>query len=447
MAFATYFTGDISSSAVYSAEGAFTANIRENANGTVSGTWTLTADYTTSAGPGSIPLSGTLTGSPRPGNPNFWDVVFSGSSARLETSTGSLVYGNGQYLLDVDIGFDIPVVNFYGETVFQSFVLSPPNGDFLRATTLPPVISIDSYTGVVDENGSVNVTLKRSGSNLANESTVLLTAQDGTAVSSGSGWDFLAFPRVVTFAPNEKTKTVTFFAAIRDDSLVEGNESFAIYLGDPTNATLGFAQGNVTIRDNDTPLNLIGTSGPDNLVGSKNDDVLSGLGGNDTLIGGGGNDRLDGGADADVLNGDEGADTLIGGSGIDRLFGGSGNDVLIWDPQDARVDGGAGTDLLRIDGAGKTLNLLAVANSKIQNVEVIDLTGSGNNRLELSVQDVLDLSGSTNILRVIGNPGDVVDRNAGWKQSGLQTIGGVSYRTYTGGGATLLVDIDITVTT
>ena len=62
------------------------------------------------------------------------------------------------------------------------------------------------------------------------------------------------------------------------------------------------------------------------------------------------------------------------------------------------------------------------------------------------MHDVLDLSSTTNTLRVDGNAGDVVDRNLGWTTGGTQTIGANMYRSYTQGAAVLLVDTDITVT-
>ena len=71
------------------------------------------------------------------------------------------------------------------------------------------------------------------------------------------------------------------------------------------------------------------------------------------------------------------------------------------------------------------------------------MTGSGNNRLELSLLDVLDLSSTTDTLRVDGNAGDTVDRNAGWVQEANQVIGANTYFQYTQGLAVLLVDVDI----
>ncbi len=72
--------------------------------------------------------------------------------------------------------------------------------------------------------------------------------------------------------------------------------------------------------------NATGGSAADSLVGSNLPNMLSGLGGNDTLVGARGNDTVSGGA---------------------------ANDVLVWSNGDNSdlLDGGAGTDLVQVNGA------------------------------------------------------------------------------------------------
>jgi hypothetical protein len=48
------------------------------------------------------------------------------------------------------------------------------------------------------------------------------------------------------------------------------------------------------------------------------------------------------------------------------------------------IDGGGGIDTLKLEGAGLTLDLTKISNRRIQNIEVIDITGSGNNILKLN---------------------------------------------------------------
>jgi Ca2+-binding RTX toxin-like protein len=253
---------------------------------------------------------------------------------------------------------------------------------------------------------------------------------------------------------------------------------------------------------------LNGNGGDDSLDGGAGNDTINGGAGNDTLIGGAGNDRmlggtgnddylvddagdvvvealssgtdkifasinytlganlenleLTGGANlnatgngfANVLTGNSGDntlsglggnDTLDGGGGADVLLGGDGNDTLVWDIIDASVHGGLGTDTLRVDGAGVALDLAGKAGTQIRDVEAINIGGSGDNDLMLSLNEVLAISSTTNVLRIDGNAGDsVTGTDAGsWFHGTDVVIGGNTYESYTQGLGTLLVDSDI----
>jgi Ca2+-binding RTX toxin-like protein len=148
-------------------------------------------------------------------------------------------------------------------------------------------------------------------------------------------------------------------------------------------------------------------------------------------------------AAGDTLSGNGGNDTLVGGGGSDTLVGGGGNDSLVWDPQDGSIDGGTGNDILQVNGANVTLDLTLLDNSKLIDVEIINITGSGNNTLKLNLADVLDISTVTDTLRVDGNAGDKVHLAAGWTQGANEVIGANTYLTFTQEAGTLLIDSDI----
>ena len=83
---------------------------------------------------------------------------------------------------------------------------------------------------------------------------------------------------------------------------------------------------------------------------------------------------------------------------------------------------------------------------RVHGIDVIDLTGSGSNLLEIALSDVLQIS-DHNSLRIDGNAGDVLlSQGQGWQLAGggPLTIGTQQYLSYTLGGAQLLADIDIT---
>jgi Ca2+-binding RTX toxin-like protein len=177
--------------------------------------------------------------------------------------------------------------------------------------------------------------------------------------------------------------------------------------------------------------NLLGFlfGGNDTFNGSSFNDQLNGHNGNDNLKGNGGNDTLNGGV---------GNDTLNGHAGADRLLGGTGNDTLIWSAGDTNMDGGGGTDTLKIS---VNLNLAALANSIFSGLEQINMVGGGNDTLKLNKQDILDLSLTTDTLKVLGDAGDTVDLVGTFSDLGMAG----AFHKYKSGTAIILVDQDISV--
>ncbi|MDH4216052.1 MAG: hypothetical protein OEV23_04050, partial [Gallionella sp.] len=175
-------------------------------------------------------------------------------------------------------------------------------------------------------------------------------------------------------------------------------------------------------------------------------------------------------------------------------YGGAGNDTFVLNADNAnklaagvtgaqlaRIDGGSGIDTLSLSGTGILFNLNNIANqgggspgsaSRIESIERIDITGTGNNRLTLSLNDVLDMAGMNSFnnasgwadgtynlaaggvggispeqrhqLVIDGNLGDVVN-SSGWSSSvGTVTNGAVTYNVYNQGlYAQLLIDTAI----
>ena len=132
------------------------------------------------------------------------------------------------------------------------------------------------------------------------------------------------------------------------------------------------------------------------------------------FLGGDGNDTLTGSGTAEVLIGGRGDDVLDGGGGADVLKGGSGDDVLIWHPGMRLADGGSGSDTLRLDGSDVFIDFTQLPRGTVRGIEIIDLTGSGDNGVKLALADVLQVS-DTSTLRIDGDAGDVVSAaDAGW---------------------------------
>ncbi|ROM53514.1 hypothetical protein BK648_06915 [Pseudomonas poae] len=108
------------------------------------------------------------------------------------------------------------------------------------------------------------------------------------------------------------------------------------------------------------------------------------------------------------------------------------------------INGGAGMDMLNLTGAGQVLDLTVLGN-KIVSLEVIDLTGSGGNTLNLSLENVLN-NGRTNLfhdvdtiqMMVKGNAGDMVNLDGlvnsadsgEWLAQGTLKLGVTNYQIY-----------------
>ncbi|MGC5198515.1 integrin alpha, partial [Aphanothece microscopica] len=138
-------------------------------------------------------------------------------------------------------------------------------------------------------------------------------------------------------------------------------------------------------------------------------------------------------AAAEMLIGAAGDDTLTGGGGLDAFSGGAGDDRLVAaDAGFRRVHGGNGTDTLAIGGADVTLDLTANPMPRIDSVERIDLTGSGDNILVIDRLAVLALTeqrvNGVAIVTVDGNAGDWLRLfNDAWTDAGTVDAGGVTY--------------------
>jgi Ca2+-binding RTX toxin-like protein len=160
-----------------------------------------------------------------------------------------------------------------------------------------------------------------------------------------------------------------------------------------------------------------------------------------------GADNLIGTAAAEIFVGGQANDTLVGNGGADAFQGGEGDDTMAVTSLDFfLVDGGRGTDTLRLDGAGLALDLTTLADNHTRSIEQIDITGNGSNTLTVSVLDVLNLSDESNQLLVDGDAGDTVERGAGWTTGGTTAVDGQTYQVYAAGSASLLVDTDVVTT-
>ena len=87
--------------------------------------------------------------------------------------------------------------------------------------------------------------------------TVRFNTADGTAKA---GSDYSARVGSLSFAPGEKTKTIT--VTVLDDAVAEAVEEFAVVIGDPVNATITKSRGEASIEASDRSLDPPTTGTP-----------------------------------------------------------------------------------------------------------------------------------------------------------------------------------------
>lgn len=424
------------------------------------------------------PISAQLTGDDQD-NVIHWvgpgNVIFDGGAGDDTLIGGS---GNDTYLYD---GQDTIIEELNNGIDLVRGGFSYTLGDNIENLTLTGVGNIsgtgNNLDNVITGNFGHNQLLGLAG----NDSLVGSTGADTMRGGAGNDtYDVDSASDVVIEAPNKGTDTVQSSIAY---TLISHFENLIL-------------KGTADINGTGNNVNniIMGNDGANLLSGASKDDSLSGGAGNDTLNGGTGGDSMTGGAGNDtyvvdakgdviaegnnqgidavnssiayvlpvnvenltltgtsningtgnsadnIITGNSGNNLLAGGGGSDSLSGGGGNDVLVWDSIDYGLDGGSGTDTLQIDGAGQTIDLATIVDTVIRNIEILEITGSGNNTAILSVTDVLNISSTTDTLKIDGNAGDVVHMGTGWTDLGVN--GG--YHRYSQNMATLIIDKDIT---
>jgi hypothetical protein len=122
------------------------------------------------------------------------------------------------------------------------------NRNCSNGSTPVPTLSINDVTVTEGNSGTTNATFTVTLSAAsASAVTVKYDTANGTATA---GSDYQAASGTLTFAPNETSKTLT--VAVNGDTTAEADETFAVNLSNPTNATIADGQGIGTIKNDDT---------------------------------------------------------------------------------------------------------------------------------------------------------------------------------------------------
>jgi len=181
-----------------------------------------------------------------------------------------------------------------------------------------------------------------------------------------------------------------------------------------------------------------GGTGDERVAGGDGDDLLEGAGGQDLLMGGANNDTLIGGAGNDGLFGEYGADRIVTEGG-DYVSGGAGDDrIEAGDFAFEHIDGGSGFDTLVLASGARALDLsILLSDQALAGIEAVVMAGSQS--LCVRSADIAALTGGDTTLRVTTTASDRLDLVGPWSAGQDQTIGGITFRSFTLEGQTVLV--------
>lgn len=326
---------------------------------------------------------------------------------------------NGSEQDSFDGGADYDIIRFTGNSTVTPYSL-----DLASITA----VNIESIRMGHDFRESLTLTAADVINKTDGGNTIEVLGHDTDAVISVSAWVYVEDVMVEDEIYHQYTSGAATVNIYLEIGLQDG---FAKPLDSFTETAL---DSNIFEAINDTNSSFSQTHDTDALT-------VTGKNGDDLIGTGLGNDTIDGGAGNDSLAGHSGDDQIDGGAGIDTIFGGFGDDSFIFDSLDI-FDGGSGSDTLVVSGTGENIDLSTI---NAVDMEIIDLTGTGNNQITLVLQDVVDVTDDTNQIIIDGNAGDdVTSAGQTWVQGTDQTIGSETYNTYTVGLTTLLVDEDIT---
>jgi hypothetical protein len=174
------------------------------------------------------------------------NVTGSYTTAAVTNAAGNYVIEGVPHCADITV---TPYKENYTFNPARVRLTNPGGVDRLNFTATPRrVYFTNSLRGVSEDGDLLQVAVRRDG-DLTQAASVDYESEDGTASSRS---DYTATYGTLRFEPGESLKTINLL--VTDDVLVEGQETFALALKNPSGAMLLplFDKVSVIVNDNDT---------------------------------------------------------------------------------------------------------------------------------------------------------------------------------------------------
>ena len=380
------------------------------------------------------------------GNTVFQWSGFDGSAWSAENSPVSI---------SIEAANDAPVVSVkigqQATSTDEVFAMSLPDGTFIDVDSgdtlsysaeLPSWLTIDPNTGAL----SGTPTDEHIG-----DQDITITATDGSGESASQTF------RLSVENTNEGP---TVSSSIADATTGE-DDAFSLGVsGNFDDKDLGDELSyNATLDNGDGDNEIDGSKHDDDITSGSDDDTIDGGDGKDTINAGDGDAIIDGGKKDDTINAGDGDDTIDATDGYGTVDTGAGDDTITIDYEVSSggggsgsgtgsgsksgsgggsgsggsfgmFEGGEGDDTLEFDRSNLEIDLTIIDSGSIQNIEQLDIDGSGSNNLRLNSDDVLNMTDSKNRLFIDGGIDDHVEISKDFQSDGTETVGGVDYHHY-----------------
>ncbi len=344
---------------------------------------------------------------------SYQSVTLTGSSSANIVTGGAgndSIDGNGG-ADTIDAGAGNDTVTYRGS---ETSIAGGAGTDTLILGATSGITSLDFSNTSGDQSGgdSVNVTGFENLTATSLTSGITVTGSSGAnTISTGSGNDVIDGKGGADIInAGAGNNTVYYYGS--ETTIVGGGGSNTLMLANA--ATVDLSHSDQTTGDLATVSSFVNVDG--SLVSSAL--TLRGSSAANTITGGSGDDLIDGNGGADIIN------------------AGAGNDTVVYRGTEASIDGGGGSNTLRLTTTGGTFNLANAADQStgdsltLTNIQNIDAS-------TLSAAQAITVMGSSGANVITGGAGnDTIDGNGG--ADGID--GGLGNDTIAVHGSEVMVD-------